>query len=110
MLHLSAVYKVPYIQKLKVGASVNWQDDIHADIDLAGVGTVQYDQDSYAVVNLMANYEIDQHWSAALNVNNLTDEKYLASMMWANFGQGYYAAPRNAMATVTWKYWWSHLL
>lgn len=104
MLHLSAVYKVPYIQKLKVGGSVNWQDDIHADIDLFGVGTVRYKQGSYAVVNLMANYEIDQHWSTALNVYNLTDEKYLASMMWANFGQGYYAAPRNAMATLTWKY------
>lgn len=104
MLHLSAVYKVPHIQKLKVGASVNWQDDIHVDIDLAGVGTVRYKQGSYAVVNLMANYEINPHWSAALNVNNLTDKKYLASMMWANSGQGYYAAPRNAMATLTWKY------
>ena len=104
MLHLSAVYKVPYIQKLKVGGSVNWQDDIHADINLFGVGTVRYKQGGYAVVNLMANYEINSHWNAALNVYNLTDEKYLASMMWANFGQSYYAAPRNAMATLTWKY------
>lgn len=104
MLHLSTTYKVPYIQKFKVGASVNWQDNIHANIDLFGVGTVRYKQDSYAVVNLMANYEINQHWNAALNVYNLADEKYLTSMMWANFGQGYYAAPRNAMATLTWKY------
>jgi outer membrane receptor for ferric coprogen and ferric-rhodotorulic acid len=99
MLHLSAVYKVPYIDKLKVGASVNWQDDIHVDI-----GTVRYKQDSYALVNMMADYEIDQHWSTALNVYNLTDEKYLASMMWGSYGQSYYGAPRNAMATVTWKY------
>lgn len=104
MLHLSAVYRIPYVEKLKVGASLNWQDDIHADIDLGGAGVVRYKQDSYAVVNLMANYAISPHWNAALNIYNLTDEKYLASMMWANFGQGYYAAPRNAMATLTWKY------
>lgn len=99
MLRLSGVYKVPAIEKLRVGASVNWQDDIHVDI-----GNVRVTQGSYALLNLMANYEIDKNWSAAVNAYNVTNEKYLTSLMWGGFGQGYYGAPVNASATLTWKY------
>jgi outer membrane receptor for ferric coprogen and ferric-rhodotorulic acid len=99
LVHLSSVYKVPFIENLKVGASVNWQSDIHVDI-----GTVRYVQNSYAVLNLMANYKIDDHWSAAVNLYNVTDEKYLTSMRWAYSGVSYYAAPINGLATLTWKY------
>jgi len=99
ILRVSTVYKVPAIEKLKVGASVNWQDDVHVD-----VGNVRLTQGSYALVNLMANYEINKNWSAALNAYNITNEKYLNSLMWANLGQGYYGAPVNASATLTWKY------
>lgn len=99
MAHVSAVYRVPFIQNLKVGASVNWQSDIYVDI-----GSVRYTQDSYAVLNLMANYKIDKHWDAAVNLYNVTDEKYLSSFRYAAFGQAFYAAPFNGMATLTWKY------
>ena len=98
-LHVSTVYKVPLIQNLKVGASLNWQSDTHVDI-----GSVRYEQDSYATLNLMANYKIDDHWNVAVNLYNVTDEKYLASMRWAYAGQAYYAAPFNGLATLTWKY------
>lgn len=30
-------------------------------------------QPSYAVVGLMARYEMDKHWSMSVNVNNLFD-------------------------------------
>ncbi len=99
MAHVSAVYRVPFIKNLKVGASVNWQSDIYVDI-----GSVRYTQDSYAVLNLMANYKIDKHWDAAVNLYNVTDEKYLSSFRYAAFGQAFYAAPFNGMATLTWKY------
>lgn len=99
LAHLSTVYKVPFVENLKVGASVNWQSDIHVDI-----GNVRYQQDSYAVLNLMANYKIDDHWSAAVNLYNVTDEKYLTSMRWAYSGVSYYAAPVNGLATLTWQY------
>ena len=97
--HLATVYKVPFVQNLKVGASLNWQSDIHVDI-----GSVRYEQDSYATLNLMANYKIDNHWSAAVNLYNVTDEKYLTSMKWASSGVSYYAAPFSGLATLTWKY------
>lgn len=99
LVHLTTVYKVPSIEKLKVGASVNWQSDTHVDI-----GTVRYTQDSYATLNLMANYQIDEHWSAAVNLYNVTDEKYLSSMRYAYAGQAFYAPPFSGLATLTWKY------
>jgi len=99
LVHLSTVYKVPFIENLKVGASLNWQSDTHTDI-----GNVRYEQDSYATLNLMANYKIDDHWSAAVNLNNVTNEKYLTSLRYAYAGQSYYAAPFNGLATLTWTY------
>ena len=97
MVKLTATYQVPYIEKLKVGTSVTWQDDTHYDYTDGS----RIKQDSYALVNLMASYELNPHWSAALNVYNLTNEKYLSSLMW---GQSYYGAPTNASATLTWNY------
>jgi outer membrane receptor for ferric coprogen and ferric-rhodotorulic acid len=107
--HLAAVYKVPSIQNLKLGANVYWQSDTHVDIALVDglgdpVGTFRYKQDSYATLNLSANYKIDDHWHAALNLYNVTNEKYLTSLRYAYSGQAYYAAPASAMATLTWKY------
>lgn len=99
LVHLTTVYQVPQIQNLKVGASLNWQNETHVDI-----GTVRYVQDSYATLNLMASYKIDDHWSAAVNLYNVTDEKYLSSMRYAEFGQAFYAAPFSGLATLTWQY------
>lgn len=101
MLRLSAIYKVPYLEKLKVGASVNWQDETHADV--VGFNT-RVRQSSYALLNLLASYEINPHWNASVNVYNVTNEKYLTSLMFANFNQGYYGPPVNASATLSWKF------
>jgi outer membrane receptor for ferric coprogen and ferric-rhodotorulic acid len=98
-LKLSGVYQVPYINKLKVGASVNWQDDTYVY-----VGNVRVEQPKYALVNMMASYEIDKHWNASINAYNITNEKYLTSLMWGSYGQGYSGAPVNASATLTWNY------
>lgn len=92
MLRSSLTYRIPQLERVKVGASLNWQDDIHN-------GSAE--QDAYALVNLMASYDIDPNWSVSANLNNLTDEKYLSSLYWT---QAYYGAPRNASMTVSWKY------
>lgn len=107
--HLAAIYKVPSIQNLKLGANIYWQSDTHVDIDLLDglgnpLGRFRYKQDSYATLNLTANYKIDNHWSAAVNVYNVTNEKYLTSLIYAYAGQAYYAAPMSALATLTWVY------
>lgn len=92
MVKASTTYRIPGLEPLKVGASLNWQDKVSNGIA---------EQDAYAVVNLMASYDIDPNWSVSANLNNLTDEKYLTSLYWT---QAYYAAPRNASMSVSWKY------
>ncbi len=107
VLRLAAVYKVPGYEKLKLGGNLNWQSSMHTTatvLDSTTFATAfsqRITQESYATVNLMANYEINKNWSTALNLYNVTDEKYLTSLMWS---QSYYAAPRSAIATLTWKY------
>ena len=63
------------------------------------------EQESYAVVDLMASYDFARDWNATLNVNNVTDEKYIESLK--KFGasaQGFYGEPANASLTVSWVY------
>ncbi|MES2760037.1 MAG: TonB-dependent siderophore receptor [Pseudomonadota bacterium] len=97
MLRLATTYRVPAFAGLKVGASLSWQGETVRDQG-AGIATRQ---GSYAVLGLMARYEIDRNLNLAVNVNNVTDKQYLTSLYWA---QGYYAAPRNASVTLGWQY------
>lgn len=73
---------------LEIGGSWRWQDDIRQ-------GDIK--QKAYSVMAAYVNYTINQHVKLALNVNNLTDEKYLSSLYWS---QSFYGAPRNASASV----------
>jgi outer membrane receptor for ferric coprogen and ferric-rhodotorulic acid len=96
-LRLNTTYQVPGLPALKVGATAAWQSDIHIDQE-PGVVTTQA---SYATLGLMARYQIDKHLSLSLNLNNVTDKKYLTSLYWT---QSLYAAPRNGSATLSWSY------
>ena len=106
-LNLLTTYQVPQLPQLKLGLGVQWQDKTHLDIaesSANGVvtqkaGTIQ--QDAYALVNLMASYELNDHITLQANGNNLTNEKYLF-----NFpdGQGFYGAPANYSVAVKLKY------
>jgi outer-membrane receptor for ferric coprogen and ferric-rhodotorulic acid len=107
MVKTAATYRIPGMDKLKVGAAVRWQDDIKTAVALTeddgytSIGSADAKQDAYAVVDLMASYDIDPNWSVSANLNNVTNEKYLTSLYWT---QAYYGAPRNVSATLTWKY------
>ncbi|WP_197408109.1 MULTISPECIES: TonB-dependent siderophore receptor [unclassified Guyparkeria] len=98
MLRASTTYRLPFLPKLTVGGQLRWQSDISREQYFAN-GTTR--QDAYTVVDLMARYEVNKQVDVTLNVNNVTDEKYLTSLQW---DQGYYGAPRNAMLSVNWKY------
>ena len=86
-------YRIPQIEAVKVGASVDWQDTIRTESSVT--------QDSYVLVDAFVSYDFNKHLKASVNVNNITDEKYLNSLNW---DQAYYGAPRNVMASLTWKY------
>lgn len=96
-LRLTSTVRIPFVPGLKLGANLKWQDDIHRD---QGGGIVTK-QKSYALLDLMASYEIDKHFNLIAKVGNVTDEKYLNSLLWA---QSYYGAPLNGSVTLQWKY------
>lgn len=96
LLRLSATYQIPSLPRLRLGATASWQDDIYRN---EANGVIR--QPSYATLGLMGRYDIDRHLSVAVNVNNVTDKRYLTSLYWS---QSYYAAPRNASVTLNWKY------
>lgn len=101
LLRASTVYRVPQLPQLKIGANLSWQDDIYRAVTLPDGRASRIEQDDYALVGLMASYDIDPSWSVAANLNNLTNEKYISSLYWE---QGFYGAPRNASMSVSWKY------
>ena len=60
--------------------------------------TEKVGQPAYTVVNLMAEYRIDEHVSAQLNLNNAFDETYFNNNAW--FAGYVYGEPRNARVTL----------
>lgn len=106
LVKLAATYNIEQIEGLTVGINMRWQDDISRKQGVVAAGFVNEGQDivteqpAYEVVNLMARYDFSDSVSIAVNANNVTDKKYLNSLYWA---QGFYGAPANYSATVTWK-------
>ena len=94
---VSTTYRVAALPALKVGANVRWQGDIHITPEPG----IVVNQSSYALLGLMARYDIDKHLSLSVNVHNVTDKKYLTSLYWT---QSLYGAPRAASATLAWNY------
>jgi outer membrane receptor for ferric coprogen and ferric-rhodotorulic acid len=95
LLKLSSTVQV--IDKLKLGAALSWRASTWRD---QGDGAVAR-QGSYALLNLMARYDISDHFNVDVNVNNVGNKKYLTSLYW---DQAYYGAPRNGSVTLNWKY------
>ncbi len=105
LFKLAATYDLPQVEGLTIGANIRWQEEISREQGVVGEGfdnageIIVTTQESYAVVNLMASYEINETMSLTFNANNITDEKYINSLYWA---QGYYGAPANYSLTFNW--------
>jgi len=54
-------------------------------------------QNAYALADVFIQYKVNENASVALNLHNITDEKYINSLYWE---QGYYGAPMNASASL----------
>ncbi|WP_420794608.1 TonB-dependent siderophore receptor [Thalassomonas viridans] len=105
LIKLAATYDVPALPGFSMGMNMRWQDDISRKQGIVGEGfanageEIVTRQNAYAVVNLMASYQVNESISLAFNANNVTDEKYINSLYWA---QGYYGAPANYSVTLNW--------
>ncbi|WP_371920852.1 TonB-dependent siderophore receptor [Pseudomonas sp. v388] len=91
-----ATYRLPGLPQVKVGGRLSWQSGVQDETNSAAR------QNAYALVDLLTSYDIDEHWNTSLNLNNLTDRKYLMSLKSGTSAN--YGAPRNLTASVTWKY------
>ncbi|GAC1036204.1 TonB-dependent siderophore receptor [Pseudomonas sp. No.117] len=92
-----ATYRLPGLPQAKVGARLRWQSGIEND------DNSRIRQNAYALVDLLGSYDFDEHWSTQLNLNNLTDRKYLLSL-YNNATSGNYGAPRNATLSVSYNF------
>ncbi|PYC20603.1 TonB-dependent siderophore receptor [Pseudomonas mosselii] len=87
-------YRLPGIlDKVTIGGGVNWQSKTGADLHT-------FTQGSYAVTNLLARYDFNQHLSASVNLNNVFDREYLS---YAG-DHGMYGAPRNIMTGIKYNF------
>ena len=93
--NIMTAYSIPQIPQLKVGANLSWQDKT------TQTSNSNLKQDSYALLDLMASYDINNNVSIQANVKNVTNEKYLNTL---EYGQAYYGAPTNYNLAVRFKY------
>ncbi|MCB5189015.1 TonB-dependent receptor [Methylobacillus caricis] len=100
LFKLFTTYTLPGAwNKLTIGGGANWQSRIYTND--TGPNKERFNQGSYVVANLMARYQFDEHFSAALNVNNLFDKFYYTNTA---AGMGFYGTPRNAMLTLKYQF------
>lgn len=98
---LNVSYSPPSLDRLKVGAAVQYQSRIYvASTPAPGVST-RLTQGSYAIVDLLASYKLTDQISLAANLRNLTNAKYLTGI---TYDAGFYGAPRTILGTVTLRY------
>ncbi|CAN5386324.1 TonB-dependent siderophore receptor [soil metagenome] len=105
MARVWTTYRLPGDwRRLTLGGGVDW----NSGITYTGVAwqierTVTARQGAYAVAGLMARYDVSDQLSLTLNVQNVFDRKYIASMSgW--WYSGTYGAPRSVQATARYRF------
>lgn len=105
MARLWTTYRLPgEWRRVTLGGGVEWNGGISYTGNAWQIDrTVTARQGAYAVASLMARYEVNDKLSLTLNVQNLFDRKYIASMSgW--WYSGTYGAPRSAQVIARYKF------
>jgi outer membrane receptor for ferric coprogen and ferric-rhodotorulic acid len=101
LFKLNTSYRLPGAwRQLVVGGSLSWQSATYYQTSDADAWRA--DQPAYALVGLMARYEVDRHLSFSLNVNNLFDKSYMPGL--GSYGTGVYGDPRNVLVTMNYRF------
>ncbi|MCH2455224.1 MAG: TonB-dependent siderophore receptor [Idiomarina sp.] len=107
LFRTSLTYQFQNLPELRVGATYQWKDETSR---IQGTVGPMYDnegetivtrQPAYGLLGLMASWQVNDALSVRVNGYNVTDEKYLNSLYWA---QGFYGAPANYSATVSYQF------
>ncbi|MBP8184857.1 MAG: TonB-dependent siderophore receptor [Pseudomonas sp.] len=103
LLRTFTTYRLPGVfNKLTLGGGVNWQDSTYTYALNPAGNSEKIEQEAYALVNLMARYEISENLSTQLNADNLTDEKYFD--VFDAYGALTYGAPRSMTASAKYRF------
>ncbi|WP_163078622.1 TonB-dependent receptor domain-containing protein, partial [Acinetobacter baumannii] len=82
-----------------LGGALKWESRPPVTAQNPGTGRVEpIGQPAYAIVNLMARYDLTRQLSLQLNVDNLFDRTFFSGNSW--FPGFVYGEPRNARATL----------
>ena len=101
---LNITYSPPSLTALKVGASIQYQSRFYFEPGTVSVTTgepIRLLQGEYALVDLMARYDLTSNISVGANLRNVTNVRYLTSL---TFDQGFYGAPRSILGTISFRY------
>lgn len=101
---LNLTWSPSALPALKLGASAQYQSRIYLEPGALIPDTtekIRLTQKAYALLNLLARYDLTENLAISANVKNVTNTKYLAAL---NFDQGYYGAPRTVLGTISLKY------
>ncbi|WP_225790795.1 TonB-dependent siderophore receptor [Pseudomonas sp. Marseille-P8916] len=106
LFKLSSTYRFQGpLEKLRVGGNVYWQSRMYNDIALGDGGSYRLEQGGYAITDLMAGYQVNQHLDLQLNANNIFDRKYYSSISNSvDYGGDTYGNPRNLMLTAKYSF------
>lgn len=93
--------------KVTLGGNAYWQSSTFfkpSDEDwyLIDDLTAKFEQKSYALVGLIAGYDVTQDLQTTVNVNNLFDKHYYSGI--GNYGTVYWGAPRNVTLNINYSF------
>lgn len=87
------------LEGASIGGSLRWESRPPQTAPNPATGDIEpVGQAPYALVNLMAAYDLTDELSLQLNVNNIFDKTYYNTNSW--FGGYIYGEPRNARVTL----------
>ncbi|MRW91649.1 TonB-dependent siderophore receptor [Duganella sp. FT80W] len=98
--HLFKVNTSYRLHQLVVGGSLSVQSSTYYETSDGNYWRAN--QPGYAVLGLMARYELDRHLSVTLNINNALDKTYMPGL--GSYGTGVYGDPRNALLTLKYQF------
>ncbi|MCO8170276.1 TonB-dependent siderophore receptor [Pseudomonas sp. 21LCFQ02] len=92
-------YRLQSLPKLSIGAGVlaqSAQSEAGSVVPLGGTQSLDYSyvEGGYTIYSARAAYKLDEHWTLALNGNNLFDKTYYSTVSSSGYGN-LYGEPRN---------------
>ena len=101
-LYTTYKFKGP-LDRLTIGGGARWQNRSWQNIyNRAKDQHQDFSQDAYWLVDAMAKYQVSEHLSTTVNVNNLFDKQYYTNIGFYN--TAYYGDPRNVMVNTRWDF------